>query len=91
MRGSRASNGRPRLANLTVAPELRLEGINSGWYQSQGSRNGIICRVQRLIMLAREVGVQVTLLSTGAHCSHRVGRLHRQEEDPEMHSGSGEF
>ena len=60
MRGSRASIGRPRLADLTVVAELRLEAVNSGGYQSQGSGNGIICQVQCLIMLARGIGVQVS-------------------------------
>ena len=64
MRGARAFHGRPRLANLMVAPKLRLEGVNSGWYQSQGNGNEIICRVQRLIMLARGIGVQVIVVGT---------------------------
>ena len=82
MRGSRASIGRPRLADLTVVAEIRLEAVNSGRYQSQGSGNGIICQVQCLIMLARGIGVQV---------SHQVGRLHRLEEGSGIHSAYGEF
>ena len=62
--------------------ELRLEAVNSGGYQNQGSGNGIICQVQCLIMLARGIGVQV---------SHQVGRLHGQEEGSGIDSAYGEF
>lgn len=46
--------------------EVRLEAVNSNGYRSQGSRDGVICRVERLIMLTTGVEVQVIVLSTGA-------------------------